>query len=95
MVLPRFAKGHKWGVFPSFSAAWRISEEGFMKNLGFVDNLKLRASWGQTGNERIDAFMYLPQYNTSNVVMNGSLVSAVYQNEDGESGCDLGNSGTD
>ena len=52
----RFAKGHKWGVFPSFSAAWRISEEGFMKNLGFVDNLKLRASWGQTGNERIDAF---------------------------------------
>lgn len=75
----RFAKGHKWGVFPSFSAAWRISEEGFMKNLEFVDNLKLRASWGQTGNERIDAFMYLPQYNTSNVVMNGNLVSAVYQ----------------
>ena len=75
----RFAKGNKWGVFPSFSAAWRISEEGFMKNLAFVDNLKLRASWGQTGNERIDAFMYLPQYNTSNVVMNGSLVSAVYQ----------------
>ncbi|WP_235848791.1 TonB-dependent receptor [Parabacteroides timonensis] len=75
----RFAKGNKWGVFPSFSAAWRISEEGFMKNLGFVDNLKLRASWGQTGNERIDAFMYLPQYSTSNVVMNGSLVSAVYQ----------------
>ena len=75
----RFAKGNKWGVFPSFSAAWRISEEGFMRNLGFVDNLKLRASWGQTGNERIDAFMYLPQYSTSNVVMNGSLVSAVYQ----------------
>lgn len=80
----RFAKGHKWGVFPSFSAAWRISEEAFMKNLGFVDNLKLRASWGQTGNERIDAFMYLPQYNISKddespIVMNGSLVSAVYQ----------------
>lgn len=75
----RFAKGHKWGVFPSFSAAWRISEEGFMKNLGFVDNLKLRASWGQTGNERIDAFMFLPQFNTANVVMNGNLVSAVYQ----------------
>lgn len=77
----RFAKGNKWGVFPSFSAAWRISEEGFMKNLGFVDNLKLRASWGQTGNERINAFMYLPQYSTANVVMNGSLVSAVYQQQ--------------
>lgn len=75
----RFAKGHKWGVFPSFSAAWRISQEEFMKNLTFVDNLKLRASWGQTGNERIDAFMYLPQYNVENVVMNGSLVSSVFQ----------------
>ena len=61
----RFAKGSKWGVFPSFSAAWRLSEEGFIKNLGFVDNLKLRASWGQTGNERIDAFMFLPQYKIS------------------------------
>ncbi len=75
----RFAKGHKWGVFPSFSAAWRISEEGFMEDLSFVDNLKLRASWGQTGNERISTFMYIPQYSTANVVMDGSLVSAVYQ----------------
>lgn len=81
----RFAKGNKWGVFPSFSAAWRISEEGFMKGLGFVDNLKLRASWGQTGNERIDPFMYLPQYttekvgNSEKVVMNGNLVTSVFQ----------------
>ncbi len=75
----RFAKGHKWGVFPSFSAAWRISEEGFMKGVSFVDNLKLRVSWGQTGNERISTFMYVPRYSTANVVMDGSLVSAVYQ----------------
>lgn len=75
----RFASGHKWGTFPSFSAAWRLSEEEFVKKLGFIDNLKLRASWGQTGNERIDAFMYMPQYTTSNVVMNGNLVSSVYQ----------------
>lgn len=75
----RFAKGKKWGVFPSFSAAWRISEEGFMKNVGFVDNLKLRASWGQTGNERISEFMFMPQFNTENVVMNGNLVSSVFQ----------------
>lgn len=82
----RFAKGSKWGVFPSFSAAWRISEEPFMKNIGFIDNLKLRASWGQTGNERIDAFMYLPQYttgktdsNSDKIIMNGNLVSSVFQ----------------
>lgn len=75
----RFAKGHKWGVFPSFSAAWRVSEESFMKGLTFIDNLKLRASWGQTGNERIDEFMYLPQYGTENVIVNGTLSTAVRQ----------------
>ena len=75
----RFAKGHKWGVFPSFSAAWRISEESFMKSLSFIDNLKLRGSWGQTGNERIDDFMYVPQFGTENVIVNGSLSTAVRQ----------------
>lgn len=75
----RFAKGHKWGVFPSFSAAWRISEEAFMREVTFVDNLKLRASWGQTGNERIDAFLYLPQYATEDIVMNGELETGVIQ----------------
>lgn len=77
----RFAKGSKWGVFPSFSAAWRLSEESFIKDLNFFDNLKLRASWGQTGNERIDEFMYLPQYGTDNVIMNGNMVSAIRQTQ--------------
>lgn len=77
----RFAPGNKWGVFPSFSAAWRISEESFMKDWGFFDNLKLRVSWGQTGNESIDEFMYLPQYGTENVIMNGQLVSAIRQTQ--------------
>ncbi|MCW1735053.1 TonB-dependent receptor [Anaerorudis cellulosivorans] len=75
----RFSKENRWGTFPSFSAAWRVSEESFMKNLSFINNLKLRISWGQNGNERIGEFRYLPQYNTSNVVMNGELVTAVYQ----------------
>lgn len=75
----RFAQGHKWGIFPSFSAAWRISEESFMKGLTFIDNLKLRGSWGQTGNERIDDFLYLPQYVTENVITNSNLSTAVFQ----------------
>lgn len=75
----RFAQGHKWGIFPSFSAAWRVSEESFMKGLTFIDNLKLRGSWGQTGNERIDDFLYLPQYVTENVITNSSLSTAVFQ----------------
>lgn len=75
----RFSKGHKWGVFPSFSAAWRISEEGFMTEIAFIDNLKLRGSWGQTGNERIEDFMYVPRFGTENVITNGVLSTAVRQ----------------
>ncbi|MCK9415024.1 MAG: TonB-dependent receptor, partial [Prolixibacteraceae bacterium] len=50
----KFADGHKWGVFPSFSAGWRISEESFWQPVkGIVDNLKIRGSWGQLGNQNI------------------------------------------
>ena len=61
----RFAPGHRWGYFPSFSAAWRISEENFMKNSRFwITNMKLRASWGLLGNQNAldDNFAYLPAY---------------------------------
>lgn len=47
----RFANGYKWGLFPSFSAAWRFSEEDFMENIDWLDNAKLRASWGELGNQ--------------------------------------------
>lgn len=47
----RYHKKHRWGVFPSFAGAWRISEEPFMENTrGILDNLKLRLSWGKLGN---------------------------------------------
>ena len=49
----RFGKNNRYGTFPSFSAGWRISQEKFMKNVKWIDNLKLRASWGQTGNQDI------------------------------------------
>ena len=45
-----FSKGNRWGTFPSVAGAWRISEEAFLKDSEFVDNLKLRVGWGQTGN---------------------------------------------
>ena len=41
----RFHKDNRWGVFPSFSAGWRISQEGFMQDINWINNLKLRASW--------------------------------------------------
>ncbi|TKG89209.1 SusC/RagA family TonB-linked outer membrane protein [Puteibacter caeruleilacunae] len=49
----RFRKGKRWSTFPSFSAGWRISEENFMQKVDFVSNLKLKASWGMLGNNRI------------------------------------------
>ena len=44
-----------YGTFPAFSVGWRLSEEAFMQNLGWLDDLKLRVGWGQTGNQNIDA----------------------------------------
>ena len=49
----RFGKNNRYGTFPSISAGWRINEEKFMKDINWLDNLKLRASWGQTGNQEI------------------------------------------
>lgn len=54
-----FAKGNKWGYFPSVSAGWVLTEETFMQDNGFVDFLKLRASWGQNGNADIAPFQYM------------------------------------
>ena len=55
-----FARGHRWGYFPSASAGWVISEEGFMDaTRDVLSNLKIRASWGQNGNCNVDNFQYL------------------------------------
>lgn len=55
-----FARGNRWGYFPSISAGWNIAEENFMnKTKDFLDQLKLRASWGENGNCNISNFRYL------------------------------------
>ncbi|MDR1918970.1 MAG: TonB-dependent receptor, partial [Tannerellaceae bacterium] len=78
----RFAQGHRWGLFPSFSAGWRLSEESFMDNLDWLDNLKLRLSWGELGNERIDLFRYVDlmdlgkNYPFNGTVSSGAAVTA-------------------
>lgn len=55
----RFASERRWGLFPSISAGWRISQEGFMKNIQFLSNLKIRASLGKLGNQNIGNYPYL------------------------------------
>lgn len=47
----KLAPGNRWGYFPSVSAAWRISSENFMKDIKWIDDLKIRGGWGQTGNQ--------------------------------------------
>jgi TonB-dependent starch-binding outer membrane protein SusC len=52
----RFKQGSRWGVFPGFSAGWRLVDEPFIKDLNIFSNLKLRASWGQLGNQSIAGY---------------------------------------
>lgn len=60
-----FADGHQWGYFPSVSGAWVMSSEEFMKDLTWLDELKLRAAIGKAGNNNIDADMWRYLYNTN------------------------------
>ncbi|BBD46883.1 TonB-linked outer membrane protein, SusC/RagA family [Petrimonas sp. IBARAKI] len=55
---------HRWGLFPSFSGAWRLSSESFMQDLDWLDDMKIRGGWGQTGNQSgVGDFAYLQRYN--------------------------------
>jgi TonB-linked SusC/RagA family outer membrane protein len=72
----RFGSQNKWGYFPSVSAAWRITKEEFMQNLPAISELKLRASYGVTGNFNIGDFQYLGSvsnvvYSPNNATVNG------------------------
>ena len=85
----RFPKDNRWGVFPAFSAGWRISEEAFIKdNVDWLSNLKLRLGWGKTGNEELksdDIYPAVPTYtyniadNATKYLFNNTLYSAIYE----------------
>ena len=63
----KFAKGNKWGWFPAVALAWRASQESFLRNNAIINNLKLRAGWGATGNQNVSdyAYMALLSYKTT------------------------------
>ncbi len=74
----RFAKGNRWGLFPSFSAGWRISEESFWEAIRpVVDNLKIRGSWGKLGNQNIgDNYPFSSNVNLGlNYIFNNAVTS--------------------
>ena len=62
----RFGKNNRYATFPSFSLGWRLNREKFMQNLSWIDDLKVRGSWGQTGNQEISNIarytIYVPNY---------------------------------
>ena len=71
----KFSKNERWGAFPSFSAAWRISNEDFMSDMKSVSSLKLKASWGQLGNNRVADYGTQALYKLSNYTFGGSVVA--------------------
>jgi TonB-linked SusC/RagA family outer membrane protein len=69
-----FPKGNQYGYFPSISAGWRISKESWFKSLSFINDLKIRASYGALGNDNVGLFQYFTNYSFKNqfVVNSGS-----------------------
>jgi TonB-dependent starch-binding outer membrane protein SusC len=72
----RFAKGNRWGFFPSISGAWNIHRESFMQNIPTIYNLKLRGSWGQLGNQNIALYSYASNLDLNQFVVRNGAVQA-------------------
>lgn len=81
----RFGKNNKWGFFPSVGAAWRVSEESWLKDSNWLTYLKLRASFGVTGNQEIGNYQSLAQLKAQNYIFNDTELKGFYEtigNED-------------
>jgi TonB-linked SusC/RagA family outer membrane protein len=72
----RFGDGNKYGTFPSVSTAWRLSEEDFLVDSNTINDLKIRAGYGITGNQEIGNYAFASAYNTNLYNFNGNLVTA-------------------
>lgn len=81
----RLAPANRWQLFPSFSAAWKFSDESFMQKVNFLNSGKLRLSWGQLGNGSVlGLYDYIPLLNsgitgTNNLVFNGVRTQYIFQ----------------
>lgn len=73
----KFGAANRYGNFPSASLGWRVSEEPFMKSLEFISNFKVRASWGLSGNDRIDNYIFAQTYNPGIDYVLGNDVTVV------------------
>lgn len=73
----RFGSDTKWGLFPSASVGWKIDRESFLNNAEWLTLLKVRASWGKTGNDRIGNYDHIPLLEVDNYSLNGAIVSGL------------------
>lgn len=71
----KFGNETKWGIFPSVSAGWRVSEETFMQDVGFFDDLKIRASWGLAGNNGVGDYAHISRLAYANYSYGGALAN--------------------
>lgn len=76
----RFGKNNRWGYFPSASLAWRLSEENFMKGIDQLNNLKLRLSYGVTGNNQIPNYGAIGLLGYASYVQDGTVNQGLYTN---------------
>jgi TonB-dependent starch-binding outer membrane protein SusC len=78
-----FPESDRFGFFPGILLGWRLSEEKFFRSVSFINNLKLRASWGQMGNDNIlfnnvlQEYRYLPTYGLNTYIMGGNIVKTL------------------
>lgn len=81
----KFAPGNKWGTFPAISAAWNAGKEPFLQSVNWVKNLKIRASYGATGNNKIEDFRWIDLLYTANYITgatDGSVSSGFVPDRD-------------
>ena len=74
----KFGSNNKYGFFPSAGIAWRVSQENFMKDVTLISNLKVRGSWGRTGNQEIGSYVTQSYISNANVVLGGASYTGLY-----------------
>ena len=77
----KFGPGHRWGIFPSFAGAWRISEEPWFPKTNYLNYMKLRLGYGITGNQEIGDYSFVSVYNTGQYSFNGNVVNTLVANK--------------
>lgn len=70
----KFSPNNRWGNFPSVGAGWVMTEESFMRDQNFIEFLKLKASWGRLGNDKVGNYLYYPLLNTGVTAVFGENV---------------------